>query len=179
MIDPQQHAKNRGMVESVLQYIPGFSGYLEREYRRESDSLTRNYLADRLQKAKTGLDTYGQTLVGLGLLDQLPILERMRGRLDLAINRLRAQLPGYSGFFDFVQVDEGLLADLYEHDLALLQQVEGLATEIQNLGTSSLTPAQVVPELTARLDGLLGRIDHRENMLKGVAAGPDAGPATT
>lgn len=162
------------MVESILQYIPGFSGYLSREYRRESDRLTRDFLADQLQKSKKGLDEYGHTLVGLGALDQLPMLERMRSRLDLAINRLKSQMPGYSGFFDFVQVDEGVLTDIYEHDLALVQQVDALAKEIQNLGTSSLTPAQVVPELTAKLDGLLGKIDHRENMLKGVAAGPDA-----
>lgn len=174
MIDPQQHANNRGMVESILQYIPGFSGYLSREYRRESDQLTRDFLADQLQKSKKGLDEYGHTLVSLGALDQLPMLERMRSRLDLAINRLKSQMPGYSGFFDFVQVDEGVLTDIYEHDLALVQQVESLAKEIQNLGTSSLTPAQVVPELTAKIDGLLGKIDHRENMLKGVAAGPDA-----
>ncbi len=160
------------MVESILQMIPGFSGYLKREYRRESDRLMRDFLADRLQRAKRGLDEYGHTLVGIGAIDELPMLERMRSRLDLAINRLRAQMPGYSGFFDFVQVDEGLLTDIYEHDHNLLQQVESLATEIENLGTSSLTPAQVVPELTAKMDGLLGKIDHRERMLKGVAAGP-------
>ncbi|RCS42186.1 hypothetical protein DTL42_20365 [Bremerella cremea] len=173
MIDPQEHAKNRGLVESILQYIPGFSGYLAREYRRESDSMTRNYLAEQLQKSKKGLDEYGQTLVGLGALDQLPMLERLRSRLDMAINRLRAQMPGYSGFFDFVQVDEGVLTDLYEHDLALVQQVDALANEIQGLATTSLSPAQVVPELIAKFDGLLGKIDYRENMLKGVAAGPE------
>ncbi len=174
MIDPQQHAKNRGLVESILQYIPGFSGYLSREYRRESDSLTRNFLADKLQKSKKGLDEYGHTLVSLGAIDHLPMLERLRSRLDLAINRMKSQMPGYSGFFDFVQVDEELLTDIYEHDLALVQQVDTLANDIQNLGTSQLTPAQVVPEITAKIDGLLGKIDHRENMLKGVAAGPDA-----
>ena len=174
MIDPLEHAKNRGLVESILQYIPGFSGYLAREYRRESDSMTRSFLADQLQKSKKGLDEYGQTLVGLGALDQLPMLERLRSRLDLAINRLRAQMPGYSGFFDFVQVDEGVLTDLYEHDLALVQQVDALANEIQGLATTSLSPAQVVPELIAKFDGLLGKIDHREKMLKGVAAGPEA-----
>lgn len=175
MIDPQEHAKNRGLVESILHYIPGFSGYLARESRRESDRMTRDFLADKLQKSKKGLDEYGQTLVGLGALDQLPMLERLRSHLDLAINRLKSQMPGYSGFFDFVQVDEGVLTDLYEHDLALVQQVETLATDVQNLATSQLTPAQVVPEITAKVDGLLAKIDHRENMLKGVAAGPDAG----
>ncbi|MEW4453935.1 hypothetical protein AB1L30_14770 [Bremerella sp. JC817] len=175
MIDPQQHAKNRGLVESILKYIPGFSGYLSREYRRESDSMTRDFLADKLQKSKKGLDEYGHTLVALGALDQLPMLERLRSRLDLAINRLKAQMPGYSGFFDFVQVDEELLTDIYEHDLALVQQVDAIATEIEGLATTQLTPAQVVPQITAKLDGLLQKIDHRENMLKGVAAGPNDG----
>lgn len=172
MIDPQQHAKNRGVVESILQYIPGFSGYLEREYRRESDSMARNFLADRLQRAKSGLDQYGQTLVNLGAIDQLPILESLRGKIDLVINRLRGQLVGYSGFFDFVQVDEGVLADIYEHDLALLGQVEQLANEVENLKNSQLAPMQVVPELKDKVEKVLSAIDQREAMLKGVSQGP-------
>jgi len=169
VIDPQEHAKNRGAVESILQYIPGFSGYLEREYRRESDRLTRDYLAERLERSKTGLNQYGQKLVQLGALDTLPTLDQLRSKLDLTINRLRSQMPGYSGFFDLVQVDEDALADIYDHDLALVQQVESVADEVSNLATSSLAPMQVVPDLQAKFESLLNQIDHREDMLQGVA----------
>ena len=42
-------------MESILRKIPGFRGYLEKEYRRESDHLARTWLADRVGQCKTGL----------------------------------------------------------------------------------------------------------------------------
>lgn len=174
MIDPKQHSENRGAIESILRYIPGFSGYLEKEYRRESDALARNWLADRLQRAKLSLDEYGHTLVNLGQIDQLPVLERMRGRLDRAISRLRGQMPGYSGFFDYVQVEEGLLDDVYDHDLAMLKRVDDLAKNLEQLPSSGQAPLQTVPAIQAEVDQVLADIDKREDLLKGVgsASGP-------
>jgi len=172
VIDPQEHANNRGVVESILKYIPGFSGYLSREYRRESDSLARKFMADRLQRSKRGLDAYGKTLVNLGALDSLPYIDQLRNKIDMAINRLNAQMPGYSGFFDFVQVDEGVLTDIYEHDLALIEKCETLAKDIEGLSTSTMAPLQVVPEIQDKINAVLSQIDHREDMLKGIAPGP-------
>ena len=51
MPEPRQHAQSRGWIESILRRIPGFKGYLEKEYRRDSDALQRTWLADRLQRA--------------------------------------------------------------------------------------------------------------------------------
>lgn len=174
MIDPKQHADNRGMIESILRYIPGFSGYLEKEYRRESDALARKWLADRLQRSKQSLDEYGHTLVNLGQIDQLPVLERMRSRLDRTINRLRGQMPGYSGFFDYVQVDQGLLDDIYDHDLVMIKRVDGLAEKLEQLPSSGQAPLQVVPAIQGEVDQVLADIDRREDLLKGIgsAKGP-------
>ncbi len=52
MPEPRQHAQSRGWIESIGRRIPGFKGYLEKEYRRDSDALQRTWLADRLQRAK-------------------------------------------------------------------------------------------------------------------------------
>ena len=69
MPEPRQHTQSRGWIESILRRIPGFKGYLEKEYRRDSDSLQRTWLADRLQRSKRALDTYSRTLVDAGKLD--------------------------------------------------------------------------------------------------------------
>ncbi len=63
MPEPRQQAQSRGWIESILRRIPGFKGYLEKEYRRDSDAVQRTWLADRLQRTKPALDTYGRTLV--------------------------------------------------------------------------------------------------------------------
>ena len=43
--------KNEIFVETILRYIPGFRGYLEKEYRRDADALQRQWLTDRLKRA--------------------------------------------------------------------------------------------------------------------------------
>jgi hypothetical protein len=171
MSDPSRHARQRGAVESLLRRIPGFQGYLEKEYRRESDYLTRTWMADRLQAAKRGLDDYMRRLVDQGNLDALPPCERLRTRLDGAISRIRGEVRGYSGMFDFVQVNEKLLEEIYDHDLALVDQVDDFADELEKLPQRSEPAAAVIPELLTRLDKIEENFAHRGDLLKGL--GPE------
>lgn len=168
MPDPQQHAHDRGAIESILRHIPGFQGYLEMGYRRESDRLQRTWLADRLQRAKGGLNDYTLALTNAGRIDQLPACDQMRSRLDRLISRLRGSVSGYSGFFDFVQINEEDLDDVYEHDKALIEEVDALATRLETLGTSGDPNAASMSELNGAIDGIESKVDQREDMLRGL-----------
>ncbi|EAQ81312.1 hypothetical protein [Blastopirellula marina] len=172
MVDPKQHASNRGAIETILRYIPGFSGYLEKEYRRDADTLTRKWIADRLDRAKSPLDTYGRMLVDLGQIDQLPMIDRLRAKLDTAIGRLRGAMPGYSGFFDFVQIGEDQLDDLYDYDGSLITEADTVAGAIEKLPASSDPPAVALTPLIAAVNVMLAKLDERENILKGIGSEP-------
>src|SRR5271170_6160851 len=113
MPEPIDHVKSRGWIESILRRLPGFKGYLEKEYRRDSDALERNWLADRLQRSKGALEIYGRTLVEGRKMDLLGQLDHFRARLDRTIGRIRGAMQGYSGFFDLVQVNEASLDRIY------------------------------------------------------------------
>jgi len=166
--EPKKHYETRGWIESVLRYIPGFRGYLEKEYRRESDELQRAWLADRLQRSKRGLDTLAAALVDAARLDDLPPLERLRSRLDRLIARIRSAMQGYSGFFDLVQVSEQTLDRIYEHDLSLMEQVAELADAVEALGKKQETAGDEIPPLLAQIEMLEDAWDRREDMLKGL-----------
>ncbi len=171
MSDPSRHARERGIVEQILRRIPGFKGYLDKEYRRDSDYLTRTWMADRLQASKRSLDDYMRNLVDQGDLEAMPTCERLRTRLDGAISRLRGAVRGYSGLFDYVQVNEKLLEEVYEHDLALVNDVDNLADAIERLPKSSEPPSQTIPELMERVNKVDEKIGHRGDLLKGL--GPE------
>lgn len=158
MPDPHKHSQNRNLVERILNYIPGFHGYLQKDYRRESDHLARTWLADRLQAAKRGLDDYQRTLVDAGKLDQLTECERIRSRLDAVISQIRFAVRGYSGFFDYVRVDEQLLEKVYQLDMDLMQQVEGFATSLEQLGREA---AEAAPDAVSRLRGQLEEVQQQ------------------
>jgi hypothetical protein len=168
MPEPRAHTENRNWIERILRHVPGFHGYLEKEYRRDSDALQRKFLSDTLQRAKSGLDEYTRKLADAGQLTGLTECDRLRGKVDKAIGRIRGAMQGYSGVFDLVRVDEALLDKVYEFDLKLIEQVEGLAGKVSKLATSTDKPMDAVSPLIAEADALDKEWDQRCDMLKGL-----------
>ena len=48
--------ERRNILERLGSKIPGFSGYLEREMRREVDKLQRDWLADQVDRARFAIN---------------------------------------------------------------------------------------------------------------------------
>ena len=155
----------------MLRRIPGFRGYLEREYRRESDQLARTLLTDRLRGCKTSVDAVQRALVDAGRIDELDGCERLRTRLDTLIARVGGAVRGYSGVFDFVRVDEKMLDQVYEQDMALLDEVESLAKKVQALDAAAKETRQTLAELLRDVESLHRQFDRRGELLQGL--GPE------
>ena len=168
MPEPKDHAEQRNIIESILRRIPGFHGYLEKEYRRKSDDLQRDWLADRLQRSKRAIDDLSRPLADAGQIDLLPQIDRIRARLDKLIGRIRGAVQGYSGFFDLVRVDEERLDRVYEQDMALMEQLDPLAEAIEKLPAEPDQLTATMPELLRRIDEVEQLWDVREDMLKGL-----------
>lgn len=165
--DPSRHAEGRGIIEGVLRRVPGFRGYLEKEYRRESDYLARKWISDRLQTSKRGLDDRMSQLVNAGKLDALPECEKLRSRLDRVISRVRGEVRGYSAFFEFAKVNEELLDDVYDYDVSLMSEADKLADAIEQL-TQQEDTAAAIREVTRSVDELERKFDQRGEMLSGL-----------
>jgi hypothetical protein len=168
MPQPKDHTTQRGAMESLLRQIPGFKGYLEREYRRDSDKLQRDWLADRLQRAKRSIDEVIVRLTDVGQLDVLPHCDRLRLRLDKLISSVRGAMRGYSGFFDLVEVNEAVLDRVYEHDVKVMEKVEQMAESVERLpaDASALRPA--IDKALAQLDALQQEWQRRADTLRGL-----------
>jgi hypothetical protein len=168
MPEPRSHAENRNWIERILRHVPGFRGYLEKEYRRDSDELQRQWLADRLQRAKRAIDDAARPLVDAGQVDLLPQLDRLRSRLDKFIWRLRSAMQGYSGFFDLVRVDERVLDRVYELDVAVMDEVQALAEAIEALPSRRDQFDTSLPELLNQIDNVESQWSTRSDILKGL-----------
>jgi methyl-accepting chemotaxis protein len=141
---------------------------LEKEYRRDSDALQRAWLADRLQRSKPALDTYGRALVDAKKLDALTQLDHFKSRLDKTISRLRGAMQGYSGFFDLVQVNEAVLDRVYEQDMKTMDAVEHLAAAIEKLASTTADAPAPIADLNNQLAQVDQAIDHRQDILRGL-----------
>src|SRR5262249_13124363 len=132
-------------LERLMNSIPGFKGYRERDLRRDADRLQREHLAVRLEEVKKALNRIAADLSRGGDLDVINDVETARKRLDKVANRVRYAERGYSGFFDAVKVDETVLARVYQFDMGLLEDVDGVWTAA-NTAVSTPT-AQARPAL--------------------------------
>lgn len=167
MVDPRDNARPN-VAQQLLQMIPGFHGYLEKENRREADALVRRSTAERLDRCKQELDVFMRGLSSAGKIDDLPRLEQVRSRLDRLQSSVRGEVRGYSGFFDYVQVDERMLDQVYERDLGMLEGVQTLLESIQQLRTKPDAPQAVAADLDSRIEALETHFRRRRELLEGL-----------
>jgi len=157
----------RNLLERIVDKIPGFKGYQERELRRDADQLQREHLANRLDANKRALNDVAVAATRAGSMDLINDVETGRKRLDKLIARVRYADRGYSAFFDTVKIDEAVLERVYQFDLGLLEGVEEIELAAHKAATASEVTA-AVRELTARIDAMDARLADREAILSGV-----------
>lgn len=168
MVDPSRHTDDRNWYERILLYIPGFHGYLEKQYRREADLLARTWMADRLENCKSGLDDTMRSLVDAGSLGELPKLDRIRTKLDHIIGRFRSAPAGYSGIFDYVKVREDLLDKIYELDARLMKEVDALGESIEGMPNHTESVGELVSNMIKQIEQVDREFDERGNLLAGI-----------
>ncbi len=169
MPDPREHFRQRGWLETVLRHIPGFRGYLEKEYRREADQLLRQWIADQLQRFRQRLQRLAQELTQQGQLDSLGQIQALTTRTDHLLARVQGAVHGYSGFFDLVQVTEETLDRVYEHDASVAQLAQELTVLCEPLTAQSPQWQERLNQLATRLDELHRHWDGRCQILQGLA----------
>ena len=169
MPEPKQHAeKRRNWVEQLLRHIPGFRGYLEKEYRRDSDALLRSVLADKLQRSKDASTTMPERSSTRGRSTLWAPWNASRARLDKLIARIRGAMQGYSGVFDLVRVKEDVLDRVYEHDLQLTDEVDNFVAATKKLNAPGNDDLAILTDLIGQLDALDQAWDERETLLRGL-----------
>jgi len=122
----EQVEAGRTKVEKLLDFIPGWEGYQERQNRRKADQLLRQTLAEKLAEQRRQIDTAQQDLISHGRLDLVDDLGSAVTQLQTFIDRVRLASYGYSGVFDAVKIKQAELEQLYTFDADLIGYVEQL-----------------------------------------------------
>jgi len=120
-------------LEELASRVPGYSGYKEREQRREADKLLRIHLAQKFDEKRRRINGLQLQLTDKGRLSLVVTLERAHMKLQLLIDRLKTATYGYAGLFDAVKVEQAELDALYEFDSALNDGVAQVSKTIDLL----------------------------------------------
>ena len=146
----------KNFLEKLADAVPGLKGYREKESRRDTDKRFRDYLADRIDRARGSLDETKRTLVNQGKLDGLAELDRLSQKMIKAANQIRHASYGYSGFFDQVKIKENELDRLYQLDLSMLSDVEALETSLKNPNAAN--------EWDSKIQAIDQKLDDRKHL---------------
>ena len=149
----------QNVLERLMNAIPGFKGYREKELRRDADRVQREHLASRLEECKKALNEVAAQLTRSGSLDLMNEVETARKRLDKVINRIRYADRGYAGFFDTIKVNEDALGRVYAFDMALVTAVERVRSGAE---------ARLAGQMLEAIDALDASLAGREEILSGI-----------
>jgi len=168
----------RNWLERLTSKIPGYSGYVDREQRRDIDKLHREHLADRLRRLKTPPTDLMKELSSSGRLFEVSPIDSTIKKLDRLENRVRFASYGYSGFFDAVKIEQAELDSIYRFDLALVEQVDKIESKVGELKTQAATAAGLkaaAAELAAAIDEADRAFDDRYKAINSFGQGQPPG----
>src|SRR5215212_2540651 len=149
----------RNWLDRLTSKIPGYSGYVDRERRRDIDKLHREHLADRLRRLKAPLTDLMRELSSTGRLFEVGPVDSAIKKLDHLENRVRFASYGYSGFFDVVKIEQAQLDSIYRFDLALVEHVDKLEAKANDLKSNAAT-AEGLKVASSELAAAVDEINH-------------------
>lgn len=160
--------QRQGWLDKLKETVPGYTGYAEKEHRRTTDQLQREYLADQLGQLEPSMNELIHELAGSGrVLEALPLTRATEG-LKKVQTRLRRAGYSNSPFFRDDQIPEHQLTQMYQFDLVLLQQTDGLKRLVQNFKTNR-SPAKLLKageELEGAIEALSSEFEVRADTIK-------------
>lgn len=126
-------------IGSVLLRIPGYAGYRKKEERRDDDKRIRVVIADELTGLVDSLTRQNASLVEQRELSRISRIERVVGKLRLLSDRLRTATYGYGGVFTENSVDEMVLDQIRQFDLAFQREIVELSKIVATV-SNTVTP---------------------------------------
>lgn len=160
-------------LESLLEKVPGLSGYMEKGKRRDADQLLRETMAARLEEVRLTFSTVHQDISHdiIKAIDHAEPLGRADTLFKGLIGKIKDAPVGYAGFFDAVKVKEDDLARIYAFDESMLAHVDQVEASTAALAKAAQDDGDIaggIRELTAVLRAANETFSKRDEVIKGI-----------
>jgi hypothetical protein len=134
-----------GAIERLLKGLPGISGYIDKELRRDADKRVREGLVQTLEHSKSELMDIQNRLLSSGGLLYMDDVDQAVVKLQTLIDRIKTASYGYAGLFDAVRVKEEQLDALNRFDVAMVTEVGQLNEAITALSNAVADNNNIAP----------------------------------
>lgn len=167
---------SRGSLDRLLDHIPGYGGYRDKERRRDSDRAIRDTLAMQYGQLAERLQHIATSLAEERKIMQIGLVDKPHKRLVQFIDRVRTASYGYAPLFAQDAVDDAALNQVAQFDLALADEQQTLGDQIGQLegaDPGSDDFKRIAGEITKTVDGLHERFDKRNDVIHSGKALPE------
>ncbi|MDD3626508.1 MAG: hypothetical protein PHV06_04245 [bacterium] len=152
----------RNWMEKVIEYIPGFNGYLDKNRRREADKVLRDFLVDKFNIEKINLENLREEYTNEGNLEAIGKVDNLVRLLEKIQDKIRYADRGYSGVFDEIKIGEEELEKLYSYDYSMIEDLQNIKGFVQQLKVEY--SKETVSNIDKALKSLDIKIDERKNI---------------
>jgi hypothetical protein len=165
-----QVSGGKDVITNLMSKIPGFSGYVKRQERRNSDKLLRETIAARFEEQVQRVSSVQTDLISAGQIGLLDDVEKASIKLQTFADRVKTAARGYSGFFDAVKINEEELDRLLAYDNAMLDMADEVARAVDHveasIGGEGLTAA--IRNLVSTAQKCIDAFNRREEIVLAV-----------
>lgn len=159
--------ESKNWFERLMEHIPGYKGYKEKELGREADKIERVYVAERLDSSRKKLEDLQLELTQRGNLDILGVVDVTMRKLRKVRDRVQFADYGYAGLFDTTKVGKEKIDELYAFDKQLETDAGGIEELTGALSADSPSLRTDVGLLDDRIEALDARFSEREHLITG------------
>ena len=111
------------VFDKIGSLIPGYTGYSERDSRRNCDKQLRFRLSNKLEKCENILIERMKLAISESDKDFMRKIENCRKKLNTISSKLNYAPYGASGFFSDEKIENDTLEKVYTFDLKLLNVI--------------------------------------------------------
>jgi hypothetical protein len=164
---PSRIEESKNWFERAAEHVPGYRGYKEKELRREADKLQREYVAERLDRARQKIEDLELALSRSASLDLLGIIDTTNRKLRTVKDRFLLADYGYAGWFDAVKIGRGVLDQLYEFDVKSQEEAQAIELLVAQLSAESPSLRSDIALLDAKVEALDEFFLQRQHLTTG------------
>lgn len=161
-----------GAIERLLKGLPGISGYVDKELRRDADKRVREGLVQALDHSKQELMEIQNRLLSSGGLLYMDDVDQAIVKLQTLSDRIKTAAYGYAGLFDAVRIREEQLDALHRFDVAMVSEIGALNEAITALSNAVADNSNIAPT-ASRVTKTVADLNRLYDKRKDAVVSPD------
>lgn len=122
----------KNIFDRIGSLIPGYSGYAERDGRRNCDKILRNSIVSQLIEIEKSFNNRMSEALKIKDKQTMNLIEESRKQINTFLSKVKFAPYGETGFFSDSQIKEDELFTIYQNDLDLADNVN----QLQNFSSS-------------------------------------------